>query len=240
MVYAAACRRSRSPKPAVTMPKRPITFGRNARSRCRNDRSRWAEIPNPTRCWTGSCRRTPPCAWRRARSKRHIWPLGRPPAWPPAPACRRSHADRRTLAARLAQHALYIQRQLRLRSRYDPQRELCARLDFGGSFLCLLGTWMIASRRKEPPLSAHSFNSCWDIAGLAETRPIAPMGLITGNRSARLRPGTSQSLSVRRIRVRPWRGPASPSHGVLLQTNAACATSFLPDRRYRAPGKANR
>jgi hypothetical protein len=44
MVYAAAAhRRSRSPKPAVTMPKRPITFGRNARSRCAETRGHDAE-----------------------------------------------------------------------------------------------------------------------------------------------------------------------------------------------------
>ena len=35
-----------------------------------------------------------------------------------------------------------------------------------GSFLCLLGTWMFASRRKEPPPSAQPFNSFWDIARL--------------------------------------------------------------------------
>ncbi|MCE2690751.1 MAG: hypothetical protein LW862_13130, partial [Rubrivivax sp.] len=38
-------------------------------------------------------------------------------------------------------------------------------LHFGGSFLCLQGTWMLASRRKEPPPSSHPFNRVRDIAG---------------------------------------------------------------------------
>ncbi len=39
-----------------------------------------------------------------------------------------------------------------------------------GSFLCLLGTWMFSSRRKEPPPSTHPFNTVWDIAGAAQAR----------------------------------------------------------------------
>ena len=64
----------------------------------------------------------------------------------------------------VAQHALDGQRHLHLRSRNYPQRGLRARLHFGGSFLCLLGTCMFTCRRKEPPPSAHAFNSFWDIA----------------------------------------------------------------------------
>jgi hypothetical protein len=64
----------------------------------------------------------------------------------------------------VAQHTFDVQRQLHRRGRYYPQRGLRARLHFGGSFLCLLGTWMFASRQKEPPPSAHRFNKFWDIA----------------------------------------------------------------------------
>jgi hypothetical protein len=66
--------------------------------------------------------------------------------------------------AHIAQHALHGQRDLHLRSRQCPQRGLRARLHLGGSFLCLLGTWMVSSRRKEPPPSAHAFNRLRDIA----------------------------------------------------------------------------
>jgi hypothetical protein len=64
----------------------------------------------------------------------------------------------------IAQHTLHGQRDLHFGRRQYPQRGLRARLHFGGSFLCLQGTWMFASRRKEPPPSAHAFNRLRDIA----------------------------------------------------------------------------
>ncbi len=64
----------------------------------------------------------------------------------------------------IAQHALHGQRDLHFGRRQHPQRGLRARLHLGGSFLCLQGTWMFASRRKEPPPSAHAFNRLRDIA----------------------------------------------------------------------------
>ena len=64
----------------------------------------------------------------------------------------------------VAKDGLDIQGQLHLGSRYCPQRGLRATLHFGGSFLCLLGTRMFTCGRKEPPPSAHRFNSFWDIA----------------------------------------------------------------------------
>jgi hypothetical protein len=66
--------------------------------------------------------------------------------------------------AHIAQNALHGQRDLHLGSWQCPQRGLHARLHFGGSFLCLQGTWMLASRRKEPPTSSHPFNRVRDIA----------------------------------------------------------------------------
>ncbi|MCZ8030139.1 MAG: hypothetical protein ACK5V2_22150, partial [Pseudomonadota bacterium] len=61
-----------------------------------------------------------------------------------------------------------------------PQRGLRARLHLGGSFLCLLGTWMVSSRRKEPPPSAHAFNRPRDIALLLDHELVALHNLQTG------------------------------------------------------------
>ena len=51
----------------------------------------------------------------------------------------------------VVQYTLHGQRQLHRGSQYNPQRGLHARLHFGGSFLCLLGTCILKCRRKEPP-----------------------------------------------------------------------------------------
>ena len=77
----------------------------------------------------------------------------------------RVHAQAVERVLHVTKDVLNIEAELRFGCAYYPQRGLRARLHFGASFLCLRGTRMFTCGRKEPPPSAHQFNSFWDIAG---------------------------------------------------------------------------